>query len=162
MSLVYVFVAICRRFNIAASATEVKPQIIAHVAPGGGLPDFWVDVLNSETRCILRRDEVLQISDRASVSPKPCTPVSSLVLQAEKIVTSVYRTSMASIDSQPSSLYPVVLALCLFDSTMSRWPPGNGIFPDIDLKAVLDDLLISDSMPPRMVALRDTVERYTR
>jgi hypothetical protein len=152
MALVYVFVAICRRFNIAASATDFPSRVLAHVAPGGGLPDFWVDVFSSETRAILQRDEVLQIWNRLWVftSPfsqfvEPCTPATSLIRQANNITASIRSAPNPSFESHSSTMYPVAAIVC-FVGTM-QWRTGFGVVPDIDLEAVLGDLM-APHLPP--------------
>lgn len=152
MALVYVFVGICRRFNIAASATNFPSRVLAHVAPGGGLSDFWVDVLSSETRCILQHDEVLRIWNRVSPVPssfaefsEPCTPRSSLIRQANNIMASIHHLPMASFEQRSSTIYPVTSVLCFLDTM--QWPSGFGVVPDIDLKAVLGDL-VAPRLPP--------------
>lgn len=166
MALVYVFVAICRRFNIAASATNFPSRVLAHVAPGGGLPDFWVDVFNSETRAILRRDEVLQIWNRILAFPssfsqftQPCSPETSLIRQANNIMASVRHVPMASFEPPASTLYPVAAILCFFDTM--QWPTGFGVVPDIDLEAVLGDL-VAPRLPPenRFHAILNTWKRW--
>lgn len=146
MALVHVFVAICRRFNIVASATNFPSRVLAHVAPGGGLPDFWVDVFDSETRPILQRDDVLQIWNRILAFPssfsrltEPCTPVVSLIRQANNIMASIRDIPTASSEPRSSTIYPVASILCFLDTM--QWPTGFGVVPDIDLEAILADLV---------------------
>ncbi|KAF9654205.1 hypothetical protein BDM02DRAFT_3182033 [Thelephora ganbajun] len=152
MVLVHVFVAICRRFNIAASATNFPSRVLAHVAPGGGLPDFWVDVFNSETRPILQRDDVLQVWNRILAFPssfarstEPCTPQDSLIRQANNIMASIRNVPMGSSEPRSSTMYPVASILCFLDTM--QWPAGFGVVPDIDLEAVLGDL-VAPHIPP--------------
>ena len=146
MALVHVFVAICRRFNIAASATNFPSRVLAHVAPGGGVPDFWVDVFNSETRPILQRDDVLQIWNRILAFPssfarftEPCTPKASLIRQANNVMASIRHVTLASSEPRSSTIYPVASVLCFLDTM--QWPTGFGVVPDIDLEAILGDLV---------------------
>jgi hypothetical protein len=152
MALVYVFIAICRRFNIAASATNFPSRVLAHVAPGGGLPDFWVDVFSSETRCILQHDDVLQIWNRISTFPdsfsqftEPCSPEASLIRQANNIMASIRNVPMTPSEPRSSTIYPVASILCFLDTM--QWPTGFGVVPDIDLEAVLGDL-VAPRLPP--------------
>lgn len=152
MALVYVFVAICRRFNIAASATNFPSRVLAHVAPGGDLPDFWVDVFNSETRPILQRGDVLHIWNLILAFPssfaqfaQPCTPESSLIRQANNIMASIRHAQMASPEPRASTIYPVASVLCFLDTM--QWPTGFGVVPDIDLEAILTDL-VAPRLPP--------------
>ena len=152
MSLVYVFVAICRRFNVTASATNFPSRVLAHVAPGGDLPDFWVDVFSSETRAILQRDDVLQIWNRIlafpssfSQSTEPCPPGVSVVRQANNIVASIRNIQVPPSEPRSSTIYSVATILCFLDTM--EWPTGFGIVPDIDLGAVLGDL-VAPRLPP--------------
>ena len=151
MGLVYVFVAICRRFNIAASATDFPSRVLAHVAPGGGLPDFWVDVFDSETRPILKREEVLRVWDQTQLAVygpgfiEPCTPESSLVRQANNVMASIRRVPFVSSEPRSSTIYPIASVLCFLDTM--QWPTGFGVVPDIDLEAVLGDL-VAPRLPP--------------
>lgn len=152
MVLVYIFVAICRRFNIAASATSFPSRVLAHVAPGGGLPDFWVDVSSSETRPILQRDVVLRIWNLIlpfAASPdqfiQPCTPESSLIRQANNIMESTRHPHVASPEPRASTIYPIASVLCLLDTM--QWPTGFGVVPDIDLEAILGDLVAPRLLP---------------
>ena len=165
MALVYVFVAICRRFNIAASATNFPSRVLAHVAPGGGLPDFWVDVFSSETPCVLQRDDVLQIWNRVSdfadlrmftQSTEPCSPKSSLVRQANNILASVHRLPSGSFE-RSATIYPVATILCLF-GTM-QWPTGFGVVPDIDLEAILGALVAPRLQPDNI--FHNTLKSWT-
>lgn len=165
MSLVYVFVAICRRFNIAASATNFPSRVLAHVAPGGGLPDFWVDVFSSETRSILQREDVLQIWDRNLAFPnsfaqctEPCTPKSLLIRQANNIMVSTNHLPMTPFELRSSTVYPTVSILCFLDTM--QWPSGFGIVPDIDLEAVLGDL-VAPHLPPEN-GFHAILESWTR
>lgn len=152
MALVYVFVSICRRLNIAASATNFPSRVLAHVAPGGGSSDFWVDVFNSETRPILQRDDVLQIWNPTLAFPssfarftEPCTAEVSLVRQANNVMASIRHIPLALSEPRSSTIYPVASVLC-FLGTM-EWPTGFGVVPDIDLEAVLGDL-VAPRLPP--------------
>lgn len=152
MGMVYVFVAICRRLNIAASATDFPSRVLAHVAPGGGLPDFWVDVFGSETRPILQREEVLhqgwvqvRFFDPGSGLIEPCTPETSLVRQANNIMASIRRVRFIRSEPWSSTIYPVTCVLCFLDTM--QWPSGFGSVPDIDLEAVLGDL-VAPRLPP--------------
>lgn len=152
MALVYIFVAICRRLNIAASATNFPTRVLAHVAPGGGLPDFWVDVFRSETSCILQHDDVLLALNRILAFPspssqfiEPCAPDTLLVRQANNIMVSIRDTPLAPTGPRSSTIYPVVSILCFFDRM--QWPTGFGVVPDIDLEAVLGDLVVPH-LPP--------------
>ena len=152
MTLVHVFVAICRRFNIAASATNFPSRVLAHVAPGGGLPDFWVDVFSSETHPILQHDDVFQIWNRIVAFPssfaqstEPCTPETSLIRQANNVMASIRQAPMASSEPRASTIYPVASILCFLDTM--QWPTGFGVVPDIDHDAVLGDLVVP-RLPP--------------
>jgi hypothetical protein len=151
MGLVYVFVAICTRFGIAASATDFPSRVLAHVAPGGGLPDFWVDVFDSETRPVLEREEVLRVLDQAQLAVpssrfiQPCTPESSLVRQANNVMASIRRVPLTSSEPRSSTIYPIATVLCFLDTM--QWPTGFGVVPDIDLEAVLGDL-VAPRLPP--------------
>ena len=152
MALVHVFVAICRRFGIAASATDFPSRVLAHVAPGGGLPDFWVDVFNSETRPILQHDDVLQIWNRILAFPssfarftEPCTPKASLVRQANNVMASIRHVPLAISEPRSSTIYPVASVLCFLDTM--QWPTGFSVVPNIDLEAVLGDL-VAPRLPP--------------
>lgn len=152
MALVYVFVAICRRFGIAASATNFPSRVLAHVAPGAGLPDFWVDVFNSEIRPILQRDDVFQlwgqiVSVPNSFGPRfiePCTPETSLIRHANNIMVSA-RHPLVIADLRPSTTYLVASVLCLFDTM--QWPGGFGVVPDVDLEAIMSEL-VAPRLPP--------------
>jgi len=143
MALVYVFVGICRRFNIAASATDFPARVLVHVVPGGGVPDFWVDVFDSEMCPILQHNDVLRIWNRivAFTSPfarstEPCAPKTSLVRQANNVMASIRH-----LESQPrsSTIYAIANVLCFLDTM--QWPTGFGVVPDIDLEAILGDLV---------------------
>ena len=164
MGLVYVFVAICRRFKIAASATNFPSRVLAHVAPGGGLADFWVDVFDSETRPILERDEVLQIWNQAQLAVsssrfiQPCTPESSLVRQANNVMASIRRVPLTSSEPRSSTIYPIASVLCFLDTM--QWPTGFGVVPDIDLEAVLGDL-VAPRLPPEN-RFHTILEAWTR
>jgi len=153
MALVHVFVAICKRFGIAASATDFPSQVLAHVAPGGGLPNFWVDVFNSETRPILQHDDVLQIWNRIvnftfpgafTRFVEPCTPEASLIRQANNVMASIRHVRLGS-EPRSSTMYPVASILCFLDTM--QWPTGFGVVPDIDLEAILKDL-VAPRLPP--------------
>ena len=147
MGLVYVFVAICRRLGIAASATNFPSRVLAHVAPGGGLADFWVDVFSSETRSILRRDDVLRIWNILAFpgsfarSTEPCSPETSLIRQANNVMRSIRHIPLASPEPRSATIY-----IMCFLNTM-QWPTGFGIVPGVDLDAVLGDL-VAPRLPP--------------
>ena len=105
-----------------------------------------MDVFSSETHPILERDFVLQIWNLVLPFPgppdqfiQPCTPESSLVRQANNIMASTRHARMAPSDPRASTIYPVASVLCLFDTT--QWPTGLGVVPDIDLEAILGDLI---------------------
>ena len=152
MAAVYVFVSICRRFNIAASATNFPSRVLAHVAPGGGLPNFWVDVFDSEARPILQRDDVHQIWNRMLPFPgsfdqftQPCTPESSLIRQANNIMAMIRHGRMAPSGPRASTIYPAASVLCFLDTI--QWPTEFGVVPDIDLEAILCDV-VAPRIPP--------------
>ena len=166
MASVYVFVSICRRFNIAASATNFPSRVLAHVAPGEGLPDFWVDVFNSETRPVLQRDDVYQIWNRILAFPgsfdqftQPCTPESSLIRQANNIMASIRHARVTTPEPRASTIYPVASILCFLDTM--QWPTEFGVVPDIDLEAVLGDV-VAPRIPPenRFHAILKTWTRW--
>ena len=129
------------------------------------MSDFWVDVFNSETRPILQRDDVHQIWTRTVVFPglfahvtQPCTPETSLVRQANNIMASIRHARMAPPGSRASTVYPVVSILC-FLATM-QWPTEFGIVPDIDLEAILGDL-VAPRIPPDH-RFHKTLETWTK
>ena len=129
-----------------ASATNFPSRVLAHVAPGGGLPDFWVDVFDSETCPILQRSDVHQIWNRILAFPgsfdqltQPCTPGSSLIRQANNIMASIRHERVTSPETRASTIYPVASVLCFFDTM--QWPTEFGVVPDIDLEAVLGDVV---------------------
>jgi hypothetical protein len=146
MPLVYVFVAICRRLGIAASATNFPSRVLAHVAPGGGVPDFWVDVFDNGTCPIHQHDEVrliwsLIVTFQVAFAEdsQPCTPETSLFRQANNIIASIQGAHIVSSNSRAYLAYPAVSVLCLLNTM--QWPNGFGIVPDIDLQAILGDLV---------------------
>ena len=146
MPLVYVFVVICRRLGIAASATNFPARALAHVAPGGGVPDFWVDVFDSGTRPIVQHDDMLRIWNQIATfrvafaeDTQPCTPETSLIRQANNIMASISSAPVASFSSRAYLIYPALSTICFLDTM--QWPNGFGIVPDIDLRAILGDLV---------------------
>lgn len=122
-----------------------------------------MDVSNSETQRILQHDDVLQIfnSETQPTLPhydvhqiwaqvlalpnssarftKPCTPKASLVRQVNNVVASIRHLPLAISKPRSSTMYLVVNVLCLLHTL--QWPTGFNVVPDIDLGAVLGDLV---------------------
>ena len=60
-------------------------------------------------------------------------------------MASIHQLPTAPFEPRPSTIYSVASVLCFLDTM--QWPAGFGVVPDVDLEAVLGDL-VTPRLPP--------------